>query len=67
MTQAQLVANEAQVSFEALDALKGLSQARRPEPPDNLSLCFVCMQWACSNPGCRAGRRCDLQAQLDQL
>jgi hypothetical protein len=67
MSQAQLVANEAPISFEALDALKGLSQARRPEPPDNLSLCFVCMQWACSNPGCREGGRCDLQAQLDQL
>jgi hypothetical protein len=67
MSQAQLVANEAQISFEALDALQGLSQASRPEPPDNLSLCFVCMQWACSNPGCRDGSRCDLQGQLDHL
>ncbi|MGD0298498.1 MAG: hypothetical protein ABSE86_15445 [Bryobacteraceae bacterium] len=67
MTQAQLVDHEAQVPFEALDALEGLCQTRRSEATDDLSLCFVCMQWACSNPGCRAGRRCDLQAQLDNL
>jgi hypothetical protein len=67
MTQAQLVDNKAQISFEALDAAGGLCRAGRPEAPVDLSLCFVCMQWACSNPGCRSGRRCDLQAKLDQL
>ncbi len=67
MTQAQMVDNKPQTSFEALDSLGGLRQAGRPEPPDDLSLCFVCMQWSCSNPGCRSGRRCALQAKLDQL
>jgi hypothetical protein len=67
MAQAQLVDSKAKLSFEGLDALEALSQGGRREPLDDLSLCFVCMQWACNNPDCRSGRRCDLQAQLDQL
>ncbi len=65
MAQAQLFDSKAQVSFEGLDALEALYQGATREPEDDLSLCFVCMQWACSNPGCRSGRRCDLQAQFD--
>jgi hypothetical protein len=65
MTQAQLVGYKAQPS-EGLDALGAPSPDVRRELPDDLSLCFVCMQWACSNPGCRSGQRCDLQAQLDR-
>jgi len=67
MRQAQLVDQKAQLSFEGLDALEALFQGRRREPLDDLSLCFVCMQWACTNPNCRLGRRCDLQTKLDQL
>ncbi len=66
MTQAQLVDSKTQLSFEGSDALEALPGGRR-EPLDDLSLCFVCMQWACNNPGCRTGRRCELQAQLDPV
>jgi len=67
MAQAQLVDYKAHLSFERLDALEAHFQDGRQEPPDDLSLCFVCMQWACNNPDCRSGRRCDLQAKLEQL
>lgn len=67
MTDAQLVNSNAHFSFEGLDALDALCLNAKREPPGDLSLCFVCMQWACNNPDCRCGRRCDLQTKLDQL
>ncbi len=67
MTQAQLVNSNAHLSVEGLDALEALYAGNKREPQDDLSLCFVCMQWACNNPACRSGRRCDLQAKLDGL
>ena len=67
MAQAQSVDSKVPLSFEGLDALEALSQGGRREPLDDLSLCFVCMQWACDNPNCHSGRHCDLQANLDPL
>lgn len=65
MGQPQLVDYKPQFSFEGFDALEALQSGRR-EPLDDLSLCFICLQWACSNPNCRGGRQCNLQAELSQ-
>ncbi len=67
MRQAQSVEYERYPSRDGLAAFDEFLQGGRRELPDDLSLCFVCLQWACKNPDCRSGLRCDLQAKLDQL
>jgi hypothetical protein len=55
----------AQDFLEGMEGFEALGQGERAR--DDLRLCAICMQWACSNPQCRSQSQCDLQVQLNQL
>ena len=51
-------------SFGSLDGLEAVGQSDRAR--DDLSLCAICMQWACENPECRRLEQCHLQTELER-
>jgi hypothetical protein len=65
MTQGTATDPTLPIFFEGFERLETLFPNSEMEPPEDLSLCFVCLRWTTGSPDCRAGHRCDVRLAME--